>query len=589
MIDPARTREIVRHARSPAVIARPSHRFAVLLAVLVASPALADDPFHDLQNQSIRTRDDAVARPYHFGPQGAGSVFSRSTGHSNRLIPVYAFGKKVDLKAVSGENSVYRDAERLKKLYGTLPPNTLNPDAEYFDQSDMYRVQKDAVARGAKHIFIVWFDGMDWDTTRAAAIAATGKVYTEGKGSGLNFQDYAAGGSAQFGYFVTSPTHDQSVRDPDAQTVEIDLRNSLPGGYDVRFGGPNPWTPGVFSARVPAYLQGDQASQAARDEAARLGGLIHAVTDSAPSAGEFATGVKSFNDGLNVAEDGRFVETLFAKLQREDGWKVGTVTSVPFDHASPAAMYAHNVERDDYQDLAREMLGLESIVQKDGKGPRLPGLDVVLGAGHGHFLGDSHLKGQGKNAVKDQNLYIADADLKAIDVGNGGNYVVVTTKLDVEGEASLARAAARAADGDHRLFGMFGTNVSHLPYRTADGDYNPAANVKGTRESYSKDDLKENPTLADMTRAALIVLGAKPDRKFALFVEAGDVDFALHDNNLDNAIGAVFSGDMAVRVIIDWVEKNSNWDDSVLIVTADHGHYLVIDDPKRLAEAAKGK
>ena len=571
------------------MIARPLCRLALLAALLAARTALADDPFRDMQNDAIRAADVAAARPYHFGSQGANSVYSNSVSHSNRLIPVYTFGRKVDLKAVSGKNSVYRDKDRLAKLYGSLPPNTLNPDAEYFDQSDLYTVQKEAVAKGAKHLFIVWFDGMDWNTTRAAAIAKTGKIYDEGKGTGLNFQDYAAEGSAQFGYFVTSPTHDQSVRDPDAQTVKIDLARSLPGGYDVRFGGPNPWTPGELSAKVPAYFQGEKASRAARNEAARLGGTIHAVTDSAPSAAEFATGVKSYNDGVNVTEDGRFVETLFAKLQREEGWKVGTVTSVPFDHASPAAMYAHNVERDDYQDLAREMLGLESIVQKDGKGPRLAGLDVVIGAGYGQFLIDSHLAAQGKNAVKDQNLYIADADLKSIDVKNGGKYIVVTTGLDVKGEDSLAKAAKMAAKGENRLFGLFGTTFPHLPYRTADGDYRPAAGIKGTRESYSADDLFENPTLADMTNAALAVLGAKPDRKFAMFVEAGDVDFALHDNNLDNAIGAVHSGDVAVRIILDWVEKNSNWDDSVLIVTADHGHYLVIDDPKKLAEAAKRK
>ena len=79
----------------------------------------------------------------------------------------------------------------------------------------------------------------------------------------------------------------------------------------------------------------------------------------------------------------------------------------------------------------------------------------------------------------------------------------------------------------------------------------------------------------------------KPGQRFALFVEAGDVDFALHDNNLDNAIGAVLSGDDAVKAIIAWVEKNSNWDDSALIVTADHGHYLVIDDPAAIAGGAK--
>jgi alkaline phosphatase len=38
-------------------------------------------------------------------------------------------------------------------------------------------------------------------------------------------------------------------------------------------------------------------------------------------------------------------------------------------------------------------------------------------------------------------------------------------------------------------------------------------------------------------------------------------------------------------VIVDWVEAHGGWDDTVLIVTADHGHYLVIDDPEALAGA----
>lgn len=559
-------------------------RLALVTVALVSTTAGAEDVLRSIQNHAIRTKDQKLARPYHFGSQGSGATFSNSTGHSNRLIPVYVFGRKADLKAVSGPNSVYRDKDRLTKLYGTLPPNTLNPEAEYFDQSDLHRVQKSAVENGAKHIFIVWFDGMDWDTTRAAAIAVSGRVYSEGKGSGLTFQDYTADGTAQYGFCVTSPTHDQSDRDPDAQTVKIDLAKSLPGGYDPRLGGPTPWTPGELMAKLPGYLQGDLKSL---DTAKTLGLTIHAVTDSAPSAGEAATGVKSFNDGINVAEDGHDAETLFAQLQREKGWKVGTVTSVPFDHASPAAMYAHNVERDDYQDLAREMLGLESIIQKTGKGPRLPGLDVVLGAGYGTVIADSNLRGQGKNAAKGQNLYIADADLKAIDVANGGRYVVATTKLEVDGAVSLAQAAECAAKGGQRLFGFYGTNVPHLPYRTADGDYRPAAGIKGTRESYSVDDIDENPTLPEMARAALRVLGADKERPFALFIEAGDVDFALHDDNLDNAVGAVLSGDAAVRVVIDWVEKNSNWDESVLIVTADHGHNLYLDDPQALAPGGR--
>jgi alkaline phosphatase len=65
-------------------------------------------------------------------------------------------------------------------------------------------------------------------------------------------------------------------------------------------------------------------------------------------------------------------------------------------------------------------------------------------------------------------------------------------------------------------------------------------------------------------------------------VEPGDVDWANHDNNLDTSIGAVNSGDAAVKVITDWVEQHSNWEESLLIVTADHGHYFHFKKPELL-------
>jgi alkaline phosphatase len=78
------------------------------------------------------------------------------------------------------------------------------------------------------------------------------------------------------------------------------------------------------------------------------------------------------------------------------------------------------------------------------------------------------------------------------------------------------------------------------------------------------------------------VLSQNP-QGFWLMVEAGDVDWANHDNNIDNSIGAVLSGDAAVKVVTDWVERHSNWNETVLIVTADHGHYLVVQKPELLA------
>jgi alkaline phosphatase len=549
------------------------------LVVVMARSVSGNDPIRDLQNAYIASKDEKALRAYHFGSQGRGDVFSNHTSHSNRLIPVYVFGHKANLSAVTGKNSLYRDADKIRKLYGTLPLNTVNPAAEYCDQSDLYRVQKDAVAKGAKYLFTVWFDGMDWDTTRAAAIAKTGKVYTQGKGSGLVFQEYAADSSAQFGYCVTSPTHDANTADVDTQRVTIPV-TSLVGGYDARIAGPNPWTPGNLNA--PGYLKGQSANAADRAGVQAVGGVLHAYTDSSQSAGEYITGVKAYNNGVNAADDGHFVPTLFHQLQAQ-GWKVGTATSVPFDHVSPAAMYAHNVNRDDYQDLAREMLGLRGVAQIAGNDVLHPGLDVVIGCGWGATARSSDLKKQGSNAVPG-NPYITAVDLEAIDVSQGGCYVVVERAAGVNGPRSLEAAANQARRAHKRLFGLYGMPVSgHLPYRTADGDYMPSKGIGGTAERYTKADLDENVTLADMTRAALTVLSAEAGRPFALFVEAGDVDFSLHDNNIDNAIGAVLSGEEAVKVVIDWVEANSNWDESVLIVTADHGHYLVVDEPNALA------
>ncbi|MDR3635834.1 MAG: alkaline phosphatase [Isosphaeraceae bacterium] len=561
------------------LLARP----AALLLVALGLPARGQDILKDLQTAYATHATQKATRAYHFGSQGPGDVFSNHTTHSNRLIPVYAFGRKVDLASVTGKNSAYRDPERIKALYGTLPEHTLNPEAEYADQSDLYRVQRDAVARGAKYLFILWFDGMDWPTTQAAAIAKTGRVYTEGEGAGLLFQDYPAGGSAQFGWYVTSPTHDQNRPDLDAQTVTIPAR-SLGGGYDARIAGPNPWTLGPRGAEAPGYLKGQSADERDREGVAAVGGVLHAYTDSSTSAAAFISGRKAYNNGLNVTDDGRFVPTLFHELQAK-GWKLGTVTSVPFNHASPAAMYAHNVHRDDYQDLARDMLGLPHVGHEAKRDERHAGLDVVIGTGWGQVTNEKSLKAQGKNGVAGA-LHVTDADVAAVDASRGGTYRIVHTTPGTAGGPSLLAAAESAAGKGERLLGLFGSKaLNHLPYRTADGRYDPAPDLDGKAEHYTPAELKEQPTLADMTTAALTVLASKPGQPFALFVEAGDVDFALHKNNLDNAVGAVLSGEDALRVVIDWVEKHSNWDESVLIATADHGHYLVLDDPKGLAPA----
>ncbi|RLT15334.1 MAG: alkaline phosphatase [Planctomycetota bacterium] len=560
-----------------------------IIAEETAKPSSADF-LSNRQSEAIASKKDRRERIWHFGSQVAGDLYSNHMTHTNRLIPVYSFGSKVKLNAVSGINSLYRDPAKIKALYGYDAPNTLNPQADYFDQTDLYKVQKAAIEDGVKHMFVVWFDGMDWNTTQAAAVAKTGSLYTTGKGSGLIFQDYQARSgnriTAQYGYYVTSPSHDEADKvNVDKQTFEFGP-DVVRGGYDAGIAGETPWDKGELADQLPGYLKAGGSA----DEKAKIlkaGRSIHAFTDSSTSAASAFNGIKSYNNSLNMSPEGKPVRTLWHDLQKR-GWKLGTATSVPFDHASPAATYVRNVFRDDYQDIAREMLGIRSVIVENQQGEHLPGLDVVLGAGvtkaENRF---QHVKDQGVNAA-DGTRYLANVDKQSVDVKNGGPYVVVERTENASGKSILADAAERAARTGKRLFGVFGTQYGNLPYRTTDGDYRPAPGMRGLQK-YTEGDLTENPTLADMTRASLKVLTAEKGKPFALFVEAGDVDFALHDNNLDSAIVAVYSGEDAIAVIIDRVEKNSDWNESAMIVTADHGHYLVVDDLPALAGHAAGK
>lgn len=514
------------------------------------------DPVRQLQTSAV---EHGSAPWGYWGTDPA--VYSTWGNHSNRLIPVYTFG--IDLQAVSGRNSVYRQAESLKKLYGRVPEGTLNAEAEYFDQTDIYQLQRQAAASGKRYIILVIFDGMDWQTTWAAATYQAGRVaYREGRGTGLHFQDYR-GVQTDFGFMVTSPHNDGTRADVNAQTV-LNPGGTTPGGYDATLAGMTPWS----VPAEPAYLLGRSRNRP------------HAVTDSAASATSMTAGIKTYNDAINVDWQGRPVETIAHQLQRQ-GYAIGVVTSVTVSHATPACAYAHNVHRDDYQDIARDLLGLPSISHKDTP---LPGVDVLLGAGWG--LSKSSDPGQGDNFLAG-NPVVAEEDLLRVDLDHGGAYVLVHRTPGRSGRQLLAEAAHRAAAGGHRLFGLFGTRYGHLPYRTADGRFDPTVSVArkdgmmvpAEAERYTPDDIQENPELSDLTAAALEVLAARSDR-FWLMVEAGDVDWANHANNIDNAIGAVISGDMAFRTITAWIESHYAWADTAVIVTSDHGHYLVINRPE---------
>ena len=330
------------------------------------------------------------------------------------------------------------------------------------------------------------------------------------------------------------------------------------GGYNSELGGASPWTASASSS----YL------------IARHKGLTHVYTDSAASATSITTGKKTFNAAIAVDYKGNHLKTICHDLQQA-GRSVGVATSVPFAHATPASCYAHNVTRNDYQDISRDLLGLPSISHREDP---LPGMDVVIGCGWGNNKKDDFEK-QGKNFVPG-NKFLTAEDLAAADTINGGRYIVATRASGKSGASVLAAAAEEAIEQEKRLLGFFGARDEHLPFQTADGNYDPTRGTKKV-DRYKSEDVFENPVLADMATAALDVLGTN-EKGFWLMVEAGDVDWANHNNNIDDSIGAVFSGDSAFDAITAWVEKNSSWEETLLIVTADHGHMMTLDKPEKL-------
>ncbi len=544
---------IGRLGQSPVGGATLGRATAIALAgcwiLLVAAPpesVRSADHVAELQQHAALT---GTAPWGHWGTDAA--RYAAWKTHSNRLIPIYTFGMTLESWRRAG--SPYRSAERIEALYGRVPEKTLNPKAAYFDQTQVWDLQRTAVAAGKKYIILFVFDGMDWETTRAAAVVHSGRVYQQGWGSGLAILDYR-GAPSDRAFFVCSPYCKGASVDVNSQHVRK-LVGPF-GGYDARQGGAYPWS----RPASPAYLiaQGEPR---------------HAFTDSASSATALTSGRKTFNGAINVDPQGKELEPIGRWLQRTRGFRVGVVTSVPISHATPAAAYANNVSRGDYQDLTRDLLGRPSVAHQRP----LPGVDVLLGAGWGEVK--KRDGGQGANFVPG-NRYITDADRQAIDRRKGGAYVVVERTGGAAGPGRLAVAAHTAAQHDARLFGLFGVRGGHLPFRTADGAFDPVPDI-GPAESYSEADRTENPTLAHLADAALTVLG-RDERPFWLMIEAGDVDWANHRDNIDNSIGAVLSGDEAFRHVVQWIESHDRWDETAVIVTADHGHLFFLTDPRAL-------
>ena len=345
---------------------------------------------------------------------------------------------------------------------------------------------------------------------------------------------------------------------------DVDAGDSLTYTATLADGSPLPsWL------KFDSELQGTlKYSGVARDAYFALSGAWPS-TDSASAGTAIGSGVKT--DGGNLAWQsgdpvGGQVKTIAETLRADLGFAIGVVSTVPFSHATPASFVSHNVNRNNYQDVAHEILFDTQP-------------EVVIGGGL-----DSLFAKAVTNAAKadtDLNDNGFNDDYDAFKAGTDGtHYAFVERATGVDGGTALAAVAAGVdiTAGD-KLFGLFGTSGGNFEYfNVADTPGTPTI-TRSTTDSTPGGD--EDPTLSEMTSTTLSVLNKDTDGFFVMF-EQGDIDWSNHANGYENMVGGVYDLEQAVataETVLNAGVNEMNWSNTLMIVTSDHSNsYLRLQE-----------
>ncbi|RJQ50055.1 MAG: hypothetical protein C4538_00840, partial [Nitrospiraceae bacterium] len=268
--------------------------------------------------------------------------------------------------------------------------------------------------------------------------------------------------------------------------------------------------------------------------------VMNGYGDSAACATALYSGFKTSNGRINVSPDASIVFFTIGEIAKEYGMGVGAVSTVNVSHATPGTWVAHNDDRGNTFAIADEgFFGYPNttgtvaadIKYGGGHGPTLPPADVLIGAG-----GSAYVSSQIYSKLRNES-------------GQTGKHVLVEKQDGQDGGTALMAAADNP--NTRKLAGLF----DHVYHNANNSGYMP-----------------ENPTLSESTQAALKVLNRNPNG-FVLMIEGGAVDWAAHANNMNQLIGEEKDFDNAVQTVIDWVNdtaNGSNWNNTLVIVTADH-------------------
>ena len=235
----------------------------------------------------------------------------------------------------------------------------------------------------------------------------------------------------------------------------------------------------------------------------------NSVTDSSAAGTALSTGAKTYNGAIGMDDNKEVLQTVAEKAKKA-GKKVGVTTSVSVDHATPAAFYAHQPNRNMYYEIALD----------------LPKANFDFYAGGG-FL-------------KPTTTYDKKEAPSIFPIIEEAGYTIAR---------GLDEYNAKAADAQKMvLIQKEGADPSCLPYAIdhKDGDL----------------------TLAEITESAISFLTKGSNKGFFLMVEGGKIDWACHGNDPATVFEEVIDMDNAVKVAYEFYKKHPK--ETLIVITADH-------------------
>lgn len=275
-----------------------------------------------------------------------------------------------------------------------------------------------------------------------------------------------------------------------------------------------------------SWENGYNSGKTYSDEEFRMSGY----TGSGAAATAIATGRKTYNSSIGMDVNFRPLKSILNRA-KELGKSTAVVTSVQFSHATPASFVTNNVNRNNYEEISKTMINSD--------------VDIIFGCGNPEFNSD------GKKINPTEYKYVGGKNLWSKLKNNTQSRRLITSKKDF---LNLIKEPS-----DMKLLGV--PEVAYTLQEDRGGDKQA--------DAFFVPNLENIPNLSELSLGALQCLNDNEDG-FFIMIEGGAVDWASHSNYSGRMIEEIIDFNIAVDSVINWIESNSSWEETLLIITADH-------------------